>query len=145
MPRKQKGKKAAAKDKRSAERWHLVFYLRVFEGQSNRILGHLVDISATGLMLASDEAITVGKDYQLRMRLPKEFSGRVEILLEAKSLWCRKDENPDFHLAGFRIDGLAPDLAIHIKQLVDDFSIEQSLKASDLERPACNLTHTTGG
>ncbi|MBE0582885.1 MAG: PilZ domain-containing protein, partial [Desulfofustis sp.] len=71
-----KPKKAKKADKRKVQRWHLVFYLRVFDGASTTIVGHLVDISSRGLMLVCDEPIEKGRALTLRMKLPKEQAGR---------------------------------------------------------------------
>ncbi len=42
---------------RKIERRYLVFYLRVFDGLSSKIIGHLVDITEEGIMLLSDSPI----------------------------------------------------------------------------------------
>jgi hypothetical protein len=131
-------------DKRKTKRWHLVFYLRVFDGHGQRIVGHLVDISTRGLMLVSDEPIEKGRSLPLRMKLPKEQAGRQELTFSATCRWCRQDTNPDFYIAGFRIDSIPPELPGQLRQLVDDFSIEESLKPADADCPACSLTHTAG-
>ncbi len=139
-----KVKKPKRVDKRKVQRWHLVFYLRVFDGISNRIVGHLVDISAKGMMLVGDAPIEKNQVLALRVRLPKEQDGRREILFEATCRWCRQDANPDFYIAGFRLTAMSPDLQEHLKQLVADFSIEESLRTVGPQCPACSLTHTSG-
>lgn len=131
-------------EKRKVARRHLVFYLRVFDGMSNRVLGHLADISTRGAMLISDVPITENQEYRLRMRLPREIAGKDEILLQATSRWCKRDTNPDFYVSGFRIKGLDPDHEESIRQLVEDFSVEDTLETNNSDHPACNLTHTKG-
>ena len=140
----QKKQMSRQPEKRAIERRHLVFYLRVFDGTSNNILGHLADISTTGIMLVSEKAIKTDRDYRLRIKLPKEVVGRDEIIIDAKSCWSKPDCNPDFFISGFRISGLEADLEKQIHLLVRDFSMEESLLTQDTETPACNLTHTTG-
>jgi hypothetical protein len=131
-------------EKRSMQRRHLVFYLRVFDGMSNEILGHLADISTRGIMLVSEKPIKPGRDFRLRLKLPKEVSGRDEILLDAVSCWSKQDSNPDFHLTGFEIAGLEADLEKQMHVLIRDFSLEESAATNNSDMPACNLTHTTG-
>lgn len=138
-----KAKKAKKADKRKVRRWHLVFYLRVFDGQNSTIVGHLVDISSRGLMLACDKPIEKGRILALRLKLPKEQAGRQEIQFEAVCRWCRLDSNPDFYIAGFKIAAPPADLSEQLRQLIDEFSIEESLQTVGSERPACSLTHTS--
>lgn len=101
-------------EKRSVSRKYLVFYLRVFDGMSNKILGHLVDISDRGMMLVCDAPVQVNEDYRLRMRLPTALKDRQEVLFSATSRWCKLDANPDFHLVGFQMH----DLELHTRQLI---------------------------
>ncbi|KJR99537.1 MAG: hypothetical protein VR65_16315 [Desulfobulbaceae bacterium BRH_c16a] len=113
------------KDLRQANRKYLVFYLRVFDGMSSKILGHLVDISEKGIMLVGDNPIPVGEDYRLRMRLPTQMKDRNEIIFTATSRWCKNDANPDFYLAGFQIHELEPDARELIGSLISDFSYNE--------------------
>ncbi len=141
---KEKGQEFQKQENRSIERRHLVFYLRVFDGMSSKIIGHLTDISTGGLMLVSEKVIKADRDFRLRIKLPKEVVGRDEIVIEAKSCWSKCDSNPDFFISGFSIVGLDADLEKQIQLLVRDFSMEESLLKNNADRPACNLTHTTG-
>lgn len=141
----EKEQESQKQEKRSIERRHLVFYLRVFDGMSSKIIGHLADISTGGLMLLSEKAIKVDRDFRLRLKLPKEVVGRDEIVIEATSCWSKRDSNPDFFVTGFKIAGLEADIEKQIRILVRDFSMEEGLLKNDASRPACNLTHTAGG
>ncbi|KAB2889793.1 MAG: PilZ domain-containing protein [Desulfobulbaceae bacterium] len=109
------------KDMRRVERRHLVFYLRVFDGMSNRVLGHVVDISTKGVMLISDQPITVNEHHLLRMRLPSSIANKDELLFNATSKWCKQDINPDFYVTGFEIQEVSEEIARYILCLVDDF------------------------
>lgn len=106
---------------RRVERRHLVFYLRVFDGMSNRVLGHVVDISTKGVMLISDQPITVSEHHLLRMRLPSSIANKDELLFNATSKWCKQDINPDFYVTGFEIQEVSEEIARYILCLVDDF------------------------
>jgi len=109
-------------EKRAATRRHLVFYLRIFDGMSSRVLGHLMDISPSGLMILSDEQVAVNEEYRLRMRLPKEISEEHnEILFGAVSRWCRPDENPDFYVTGFQIQEMDNKTKELVQHLIEEF------------------------
>ena len=137
-------KKIIKGEKRKVPRRHLVFYLRVFDGMTSRILGHLVDISERGVMLVSDTPVQENEEYRLRMKLPKEIGGRSELLIEAESRWCRADSNPEFFITGFQIYRLNKEYKEFIQQLIEDFSIEETMQTGSAEPPACNLTATRG-
>ena len=131
-------------ERRIIERRHLVFYLRIFDGMSSRVLGHLVDISTRGAMLVCDAPVQLNQEFRLRMRLPKEIGGRSELVMTGTTRWCKPDTNPDFFIVGFKLLTLDSEYEGYIKQLITDFSIEDTLVAQKAEHPACNLTSTAG-
>jgi len=137
------GKTESPEERRKIARRHLVFYLRIFDGMSSRVLGHLVDISTKGAMLVCDGPIQLNQEFRLRMRLPKDIGGRIELVIDAKSMWCRPDTNPDFFIVGFRLAALGSEYEGYIKRLITDFSIEETLTALDSQSPACSLSSTT--
>ena len=47
-------------DNRRLKRWHLIYYLRVFEQGSMDLFGHVVDITTQGMRLVNTEPITPG-------------------------------------------------------------------------------------
>ncbi len=110
-------------EQRQVVRRHLVFYLRIFDGMSSRVVGHLMDISQSGLMILSDEPVAVNEEYRLRMHLPWEMGGSEEIIFGATSRWCRPDENPDFFLTGFQIQDLDNEAERLIRYLITEFGI----------------------
>ncbi len=110
---------------REVNRRYLVFYLRVYDGMSSKILGHLVDISEKGMMLISDNPIPVNENYRLRMRLPTQMKERSEIMFDATSRWCKTDANPDFFLAGFQMRELEKSNRELVLTLIRDFSYNE--------------------
>ncbi len=108
-------------EQRQVTRQHLVFYLRVFDGMSSRVVGHLIDLSPKGLMLLSDEPIAVNEEYRLRMKLPKGVASTEDVIFGAVSRWCHPDDNPDFHVTGFQIQDLDGDAEKIISALVEEF------------------------
>lgn len=93
-------------DLRQADRRCLVFYLRVFDGLSSKILGHLINMSEKGVLLMTDEPVELNEDHRLRIRLPAFVRDRHEIVLHATSRWCRKEPGRDLYFIGFQIYNL---------------------------------------
>lgn len=114
-------------EQRRLNRHHLIYYLRVFDGISNRVVGHIVDISPRGLMLITDEPIAVQEEFRLRMRFPgsgsDQESGKDELLFDAVCKWCREDENPEFYIAGFQIGDLPESATNFIQGLIAEFGM----------------------
>jgi hypothetical protein len=117
--------KGRRQELREVHRRYPVFYLRVYDGLSSKILGHLVDISEKGMMLISDNAILVNANYRLRMRLPTQMKERNEIMFDATSRWCKSDTNPDFFLAGFQMHDLERSTRDLVCTLIRDFSYNE--------------------
>ncbi len=109
---------------RQVERRHLVFYLRVFDGMSSKVLGQIVDISSKGVMLISDNPIPVGENLRLRMRLPSQIANKDELIFNATSRWCKQDVNPDFFISGFQIYDVDEEVTKYILCLIDDFGFQ---------------------
>ena len=110
-------------EQRSFARHHLIYYLRVYDGISSRVVGHIVDISSHGIMLITDEPITVQEDYRLRLRFPGSGSDREELIFDAVCRWCRQDDNPEFYIAGFHIQDIPADAANFFQGLIAEFGM----------------------
>ena len=90
-------------ENRSLKRWHLIYYLRVFDQDTGSLLGHLVDISTEGMKMVSEMPIPVEQEFRFKMEVSLEHSTAQELFLDAYSLWCNRDANPDFFATGFRL------------------------------------------
>ena len=110
-------------EQRILNRHHLIYYLRVYDSTSNRVLGHVVDISPRGVMLIADEPLAAEQGFHLRMRFPGMSSSRDELMFEAVCRWCRPDENPAFYLAGFEIQNLSPEEANFIQGMINELGL----------------------
>ncbi len=117
----EKEQKSFAGDPRQCARGDVVFYLRLFDGTSSRVIGHLADISEQGLMLISDEPIEVGKTSRLRLGVPEELHEKQEVLFEATSRWCRPDGTPNLYISGFTINDPTKEVQNCIHRLVREF------------------------
>ncbi len=109
------------KDKRNLKRRHLIFYLRIFEKIENKLLGYIVDITANGIMIMSENKIEIEKEYELQMVLPANIGKQKKLEFKAKSIWCKNDINTDFYDIGFEFKSLNDDDVSIVKYLIDDF------------------------
>ena len=98
---------------RQLKRRHLIYYLEVFDQQTGKLLGHLVDLTVKGMKLVSREEIAPGQTFTLRMLMPEEYCPEREVRFSATSTWCSQDVNPDFYATGFN----TPDLDAKTRRL----------------------------
>ncbi|MDG4475560.1 PilZ domain-containing protein [Thiovibrio frasassiensis] len=111
-----------ADETRSLKRRHLVYYLEVYDDDANELLGHLVDLTTSGLKLVSKQRIPTNRNYRLRMMLPEGYFSQKDLYFEAKSMWSSNDINPDFYDTGFAAPELAPAAQDIIRDLVSQIS-----------------------
>ncbi len=112
-------------DRRKLERRHLIYYLRVFDQETDQLLGHLVNVSPEGVMLISENPLETEKRFQLCMHFPDKIFGKEGLTIKAQSVWCKRDINPAFYDIGFKIEELAWDDATVLKELIDRFSFSE--------------------
>ncbi len=109
-----------AADKRLKRRWHLILYLRVYERGTGALLGHVVDISVSGMRLIRDEPIETGQTVAMRMRWRDEEEGVHNLEFDAECLRSGPGINPDFYDVGFRFTAVDPTVTASIRQLVSE-------------------------
>ncbi len=92
------------KQEERSPRRHLIYFSEVHDRDNRSFSGRLADITKTGLMIISKEKVELEKQFHLEIILPEEVEGRDRINLRAKSLWCKKDVNPDYFATGLEIE-----------------------------------------
>ncbi len=104
---------------RVLERRHLIYYLEVYDLETARQLGHLVDITTRGIKLVSKEKIPLKQTFILKLMLPTGYFKEREIHFEAQSLWSSNDVNPDFFDTGFEVTSLSTEERKIMRRLVE--------------------------
>jgi hypothetical protein len=111
-------------EKRELKRRHLIYYLRVFDRNTDQLLGHLVNITSQGIMLISEEPLAVDMIFQLRMKLPSAMVEYESLDFDAKSVWNGKDSNPNFYDTGLQLIDVAADKIAIIEDLIERFGFQ---------------------
>ena len=107
-------------EKRKLKRRHLIYYLRVFDRNTDALVGHLVDIASEGILLISERSVETDQIFQLKMVLPAEILGKEQLHFDARCVRCQKDINPDFFNIGFQLQKVVRNHFLVIEQLIDD-------------------------
>ena len=110
-----------SQEQRRMNRWYLVMYLRVYNQETEELLGHVVDIHKDGLRLVSDNPIPLKRRFQLWIDVPKEHTTHQRIFFEAESMWSGRDVNPDFYDTGFRIINIGASALLQLQLLIEEF------------------------
>ena len=114
---------------RKIQRRHIMFYSRVFDLKSGRLLGYLENITSEGAMIISEQPLRTNEVYSLRMTLPEEMFPKPVLNLEARSIWCEIDVDPQFFNTGFKFSDLPKEDIVMIEQIVEDYGF-RDLKES---------------
>lgn len=111
-------------EQRKFKRAHLIYYLRVFDRQTDKMIGHLVNITPDGVMLISEEPLEAGLKFQLRMLLKSAIGNKEHLDFEAESLWSNNDINPDFFDTGFKLTEIDPADKAIIEELIQEYGFD---------------------
>ena len=106
------------------ERTHLIYRLRVFDEKTGKLLGHMTNITPEGMMLLGEKQIRPGKEFSLRMDLPRNVMESGHLTFSAESKWCRRDGSEDFFSVGFRIISISREGLTVVRTLIHDFYLE---------------------
>jgi hypothetical protein len=109
-------------DKRKSPRKIADEVLEVADQITSTILGRVVNISAEGLMLLSEEPIVTGSVYQLKMELPHTDSENMQITFGAEAVWSMEASQPESFWTGFRIIDISSEDVISIDDLILDWN-----------------------
>lgn len=94
---------AAKKDQRECNRKNLMYYVSVYELDSNEYVGLMVDISKKGMLLTGVEQLDQGKTYKFGLVDTSEANAPKQVSFEAKACWSRKS-SPTFYDTGFEFE-----------------------------------------
>jgi c-di-GMP-binding flagellar brake protein YcgR len=89
---------------RKYRRVDLDHYVNVVESKTRDVLGFITNLSNGGFMMVSKSQVDVHKNYSLLLLLSGENNEMKPVRLEARSVWGRKDLEPDMYSTGFMIN-----------------------------------------
>ena len=112
---------ARSEEHRKLTRWRLIYHLRVFDRDTDKLLGHIADVSDSGVMVVNEEPIELGKDFHLWVEVPGDDGGRQKMSVQARSIWAARDSNPQFHKTGFYLKETSEDMLAAIRLMVEEF------------------------
>lgn len=109
---------------RKSERQRLIYFLQVFNQETEKFLGNLVNISPDGMLLFGEQPIEPGQRYRLRMNVQFLGEDQTTLEVEAESRWCKNNTHPDIYDAGFRLINVPEEQQLLINQLIKEFGFK---------------------
>ena len=92
--------------------------LEICDQVTGNSLGRIVNISAEGFMLLSQEPVITGTIYQLSLLDPTAQEAGKSINFGAEAVWCSEASHPESFWSGFRIIDISNDDVLYIDQLI---------------------------
>ncbi len=96
-------------ERRKLSRENFSYYMRVMDGATGKLVGHISDISSGGFKLDSKDPVPLNKDFQLRIDHTGEISSKNYLILIGRAMWCQMDVlAPGMYNVGFKIVNITP-------------------------------------
>jgi hypothetical protein len=102
-----------------------MFYSRVFDRKTGKLLGYLGNITMEGVMVISEEPTKIGESYKIRMDLPEYIYQKSALCFQAESLWCDSDVDPNFHNTGFKLKEINQEDKQIITSFIKDYGLRE--------------------
>lgn len=98
-------------------------FFGVYDAGNNELIGHLADLSESGMRVISKDSLWLDQVFPVRIDLPREIRDRSEIKAEAKVIWSRPHETHGLFDLGFHFESVSEDDVATIQQLLSILSI----------------------
>ncbi len=117
------------KDKRKLRRKYAREQIPVYDLITEQEVGRLVNLSPDGMQLITEEPVQMGSLCQFIVTLPSQPSEpgmpydidvNEEVVLDARSVWCHQENNPDYYDAGFELMDMNTDEVNTIETALED-------------------------
>jgi PilZ domain len=105
-------------ERRNLDRIKLIYYLRVYDRDSNEFVGSVFDLSMHGMKLICEKPFIVNSRYCMKINLPEGSILGESVAIEAQCRW-RTDLQNNFE-AGFEFVNKVDGGIYVIKTLIDD-------------------------
>jgi hypothetical protein len=114
-------------ERRRIQRRSISYYMRVIDAGENQMIGHLADITLTGLRMDSQKPIKISKEFKLRIYTTTDVSDKDYIEFGARTRWCNIDPvDPGVYDIGFEIIKITPHDAEIVKHIMDKYSSREN-------------------
>lgn len=104
-------------EQRREARTHLLYYLRVFDRESDTLFGHVVDLSRNGMLITSHLPVEDKRTYRLAVEDVSIMDHLGTINVDAECRWSKADKDVELVDAGFSLVNPSR----QVKTLIEDY------------------------
>jgi hypothetical protein len=112
-------------ERRTRKRVYMMFYSRIRDRHSGDLIGHLVDLTSSGMLVVSETPVEVGQVLFMQMELPEDVSEKQFLKFDAQTAWCRRDVDPSFYDIGFQLVDISPEDNEIIKHFIETYGFRE--------------------
>lgn len=117
------------------ERREFVYYMQVIDHDTQRLVGHLSDISRGGFKLDCQNPVPINKDFHFTLKLTSDLSSKPCMTFTACSKWCKVDPlDPNIYNAGFQLARVSPEDLEIFTLMVEKYGRLREKRNIDLRR-----------
>jgi hypothetical protein len=99
----------------------------VIHRDTNELVGRVLDMSTSGLLLASESAISVDVTLYCQLKFPYWHGLHQHVNCQATSRWCQKNLHLDWYESGWILHGLSDVDQKVVEELIDEWDIKDNL------------------
>lgn len=113
-------------DRRRAPRFRLDDTLQVVDAHDGQEIGQVMDMHQQGFMLMCPQGAEQGREYQIKLLLPRHIDGCSELSMAAHCLWVAEPmtESLALNWAGFSIVPDSVRSLISLDDVLSEFGVE---------------------
>ncbi|MFC1837353.1 PilZ domain-containing protein [Thermodesulfobacteriota bacterium] len=125
-------------EKRKFRRVDITEKPEIYDAQSNKLLGNMVDISTDGFRMITNNQMKQGKEYLLNISLPAGNNDSKKVAVKAKVRWCSLDISTKLFASGFYLVEIEPKGRLDLAALMlnggkpEDSAISEPLPTTPL-------------
>lgn len=108
------------KEKRQHPRKTVPGGIPVRDVNTGRELGSLLNLSPSGMMIFSEQALPANAVYQCELDLGGAAAGASPLRLGVESLWCQPSEQPGAWWVGLRIIDIQPEHSASLDRYLNE-------------------------
>lgn len=107
-------------NKRRSKRYVLSYLVSAFEIPSMQQLGTVINISYEGFKLACSTTVQKGREYKIRLVLPRPFTDGNVLEVSAACRWKSEEDIPSQPFAGFQITDISESGGRILGNIIDE-------------------------
>jgi hypothetical protein len=111
-------------ERRKYPRKDLLLFAHVYDSESEKIIGTLLNITLEGAMVLSEDRIAANKPMELHIKLPENFVEKNELVFTANTRWCGPDINPEFYDVGYQFANVSEEDANIIQAIIEKYGFK---------------------